>query len=228
MQRHFDEELQQLKEKLLRMSSLVEEIIATSLKALLDRDVKLAERVIHEDKAIDMFEIEIDELSLRLLALYQPQAGDLRFITSSMKINNDLERIGDLAVNIAHRTLDLIKIPPLKSLSDILQMANAAQAMLRDSLNAFVNKDPALAEEVCKRDDVVDNFNHQIFIKLLTDKLKDHEGIERAIDLILVAKNLERIADHATNIAEDVIFFVEGKTIKHHVLEQTAGPDPII
>ncbi len=139
---------------------------------------------------MDFFEIEIDELSLRLLALHQPQAGDLRFITSSMKINNDLERIGDLAVNIAHRTLDLVKIPPLKSLNDIVQMATAAQGMLRDSLNAFVNKDSKLAEDVCKRDDVVDNFNHQIFVKLLTDKLKEHDHIERAIDLILVAKNL--------------------------------------
>ena len=219
MQRHFDEELQQLKEKVLKMSSLVEESIATSVKALIDRDAPLAERVIKADNAIDTFEIEIDELSLRLLALYQPQAGDLRFIASAMKINNDLERIGDLAVNIAHRALDLMKVPPLKSLNDILQMANASQSMLKDSLNAFVNKDSRLAEDVCRRDDEVDNFNHQIFVKLLTDKLQNQGVVERAVDLILVAKNLERIADHSTNIAEDVIYIVDGKTIKHHVLE---------
>jgi len=220
MQRHFDEELQQLKEKLLRMSSLVEEIIVTSIKSLLDRDVALAEKVIKDDNAIDMFEVEIDELSLRLLALYQPQAGDLRFITSSMKINNDLERIGDLAVNIAQRALDLIKVPPLKSLDDLLQMATATQKMLKDSLNAFVNKDSNLAIDVCRRDDFVDNLNHQIFLKTLTDKPKNQTEVERAIDLVLVAKNLERIADHSTNIAEDVIYIVEGKTIKHHLFEQ--------
>ena len=219
MQRHFDEELQQLKEKLLRMSSLVEEVIATSIKSLVDRDAGLAEKVIQSDNAIDMFEIEIDDLSLRLLALYQPQAGDLRFITSSMKINNDLERIGDLAVNIAHRTLDLIKVPPFKSLKDILQMATATQSMLKDSLNAFVNNDSKLAENVCKRDDEVDTLNHQIFIKLLTDNPHESAEVERAIDLILVAKNLERIADHSTNIAEDIIYMVEGKTIKHHLFE---------
>ncbi len=220
MQRHFDDELQQLKEKLLRMSSLVEEIMVTAVKALIDRNTQLAEKAVKADNAIDMFEIEIDEFCLRLLALYQPQAGDLRFITYSMKINNDLERIGDLAVNIAQRTLDLIKVPPLSSLEDVLQMATATQKMLKDSLNAFVNKDSKLAVDVCKRDDVVDNLNHQIFLRALTDKPKSQPEVERAIDLILVAKNLERIADHSTNIAEDVIYIVEGKTIKHHLFEQ--------
>ena len=220
MQRHFDEELQQLKEKLLRMSSLVEGVIATSIKALLERNKELAEKAIEMDNAIDMFEIEIDEISLRLLALYQPQAGDLRFITSTMRINNDLERIGDLAVNIAQRSLDLLKVPPMKSLTDIVEMAKATQEMVKDSLNSFVNKDPKLAENVCARDDIVDNYNHVIFMKLLTDKPQKQSDIERAIDLILVAKNLERIADHSTNIAEDVIYMVEGKTIKHHILEQ--------
>lgn len=224
MQRHFDDELQQLKEKLLRMSSLVEEIMVTSIKALIDRDPQLADKAIKADNAIDMFEVEIDELSLRLLALYQPQAGDLRFITSSMKINNDLERIGDLAVNIAQRALDLIKVPPLKSLDDVMQMSTATQKMLKDSLNAFVNKDSQLAVDVCKRDDVVDNLNHQIFLRALTDKPKNQAEIERAIDLILVAKNLERIADHSTNIAEDVIYIVEGKSIKHHLFEKGQSP----
>ncbi len=219
MHRHFDEELQQLKEKLLRMSSLVEDVINTSVKALIDRNASLAEKAIEADKAIDTFEIEIDELSLRLLALYQPQAGDLRFITSTMRINNDLERIGDLGVNIAQRTLDLLKNPPFQSSSDIPEMAKAAQNMLKDSLNAFVNKDSSLAEAVCKRDDVVDNFNNVIFKKVLTSKPHDAE-VERAIDLILVAKNLERIADHSTNICEEVIYMIEGKNIKHHILDK--------
>ena len=219
MHRHFDEELQQLKEKLLRMSGLVEEVINTSVKALIDRDAVLAQKAVQADKAIDMFEIEIDELSLRLLALYQPQAGDLRFITSSTKINNDLERIGDLGVNIAQRTLDLLKNPPFQSLSDITEMAKAAQSMLKDSLNAFVNKDSSLAEAVCKRDDVVDNLNKVIFKKVLMNKPHDAE-VERAIDLVLVAKNLERIADHSTNICEEVIYMIEGKNIKHHILEK--------
>ncbi|OGX08683.1 MAG: phosphate transport system regulatory protein PhoU [Omnitrophica WOR_2 bacterium GWA2_47_8] len=220
MQRHFDEELEQLKQKLLRMSSLVEQIIGSSIKALIDRDSKLAEQVVALDNNIDMFEIEVDELSLKLLALYQPQAGDLRFITSTMKINNDLERIGDLAVNIAQRAMDLNKVPPVKSNMDIVQMANSAQGMLKDSLNAFVNKDSKLAADVCKRDDVVDEFNRQIFRKVLTDKPKNQPEAERAIDLILVAKNLERIADHSTNICEDVIYMVEGKVIKHHIADE--------
>lgn len=217
MHRHFDEELQQLKEKLLRMSSLVEESIVASIKALTDRDIKLAQKIIDADNAIDIFEVEIDDLSLRLLALYQPQAGDLRFIASSMKINNDLERIGDLAVNIAHRTLDIIKIPPLKSMGDILEMAKNAQSMLKDSLNAFVNKDTKLAQEVCRRDDTVDHLNHEVFVKFMANKFQDQKTAERAFDIILIAKNLERIADHSTNIAEDVIYMVEGKTIKHHL-----------
>ena len=219
MHRHFDEELTQLREKLLRMSGLVEETINTSIKALIDRDSALAQKAVESDKAIDMYEIEIDELSLRLLALYQPQAGDLRFITSAMRINNDLERIGDLAVNIAQRSLDLLKVPPFKSLNDILQMAQAAQGMLKESLNAFVNRDSKLAQQVCLRDDDVDNFNKMIFIKVLSEKPHDQE-LERGIDLILVAKNLERIADHSTNICEEVIYMIEGKMIKHHVLEQ--------
>lgn len=221
MHRHFDGELQVLKEKILRMSGCVEEVIQTSLKALLERNSELAQRAIAADKTIDLFEVEIDELSLRLLALYQPQASDLRFITSAMRINNDLERIGDLGVNIAQRSLDLLKNPPFQSASDITEMAKAAQTMLKDSLNAFVNRDSSLAEAVCKRDDVVDNLNKIIFKKVLMNKPHDEE-VERAIDLILVAKNLERIADHSTNICEEVIYMIEGKNIKHHILD--TGP----
>lgn len=220
MQRHFDEELQDLKEKLLKMSSLVEKAIATSMKALVDRKDELARGVIKSDDGINTLEIEIDELSLKMLALHQPQAGDLRFITSIMKINNDLERMGDLAVNIAERTIELLKSPLLKPLIDIPRMAATAQGMVKDSLDAFVKNDPKLAKSVCERDDRVDNLNDQIFRELLTYMLQDPKTIERALDLILVGRNLERIADHATNICEDVIYIVDGRTIKHHAEEK--------
>ena len=219
MERHFDEALKQLKEKLLRMSSLVEEAIGTSIKALIDRNAELAYKVIKADDAVNMLEIEIDDLCLKLLALYQPTAGDLRFITSTMKINNDLERIGDLGVNIGQRTLDLLKVPPLRLRIDIPKMAVASQAMLKDSLNAFVNKDSKLAYEVCKRDDEVDDLNHEIFMELLKANPEDQKPVERVIDLVLVAKNLERVADHSTNICEDIIYMIDGKVIKHHITD---------
>ncbi len=217
MERHFDEELTELNKQLLRMSSLVEEAICVSIKALVKRKDDLAGEVIKRDEAINMLEVEIDELCLRLLALYQPKAIDLRFITSAMKINNDLERIADQAVNIAERTQEIIKQPLLKPLIDIPRMATIAQKMVKDSINALVNKDEALARDVCKRDDEVDNLNDQVFRELLTYMMQDPKTITRAVELILVGRHLERIADHATNIAEDVIYFVKGKTIKHHI-----------
>jgi len=220
MQRHFDEELKLLKEKLLQMSGLVEEAISMAIQALMERDRDLCQKVIKNDDPINMLEIEIDDLCLKLLALHQPQAGDLRFITSTMKINNDLERIGDLAVNIAQRAMDLMKVPPLKSLSGISEMAKEAQGMLRDSLNAFVEKDSVLALAVCKRDDIVDNFNRKIFLEFLRDKPATSQALERALDVVLVSKNLERIGDHSTNICEDVIYLVEGRVIKHHLEEK--------
>lgn len=216
MHRHFEEELQHLKERLLSMSCLVEDSISLSIKSLVERDSLLANRVLDQDDLIDEIEIEIDELCLKLLALHQPQARDLRFIASSMKIVNDLERMGDLAVNIAHRSLDLLKEPLLKPLIDIPRMARCTQAMLKDSLNAFVNDDVQLAREVLKRDDEVDKLNVQIFRELLTYMLQDPSSVQRAVDLIIVAKNLERIADHSTNIAEDVIYIVEARVVKHH------------
>jgi phosphate transport system protein len=219
MERHFDEALKSLKEKLLRMSGLVEESIGSAIKALVERNAELAYKVIKADDAVNRLEIEIEELSMKLLALHQPTAGDLRFITSTMKITSDLERIGDLAVNIGERTLDLLKVPPLKLRLNIPQMAAASQAMLKDSLNAFVNKDSKLAYEVCKRDDVVDNLNQEIFMELLKAKPEDQTPVERVIDLILVAKNLERVADHSTNICEDIIYMVDGKNIKHHITD---------
>lgn len=220
MQRHFDEELEKLKEKILKMSSLVEKAIHLSIKALVDRESELAQQIIKSDDQVNMLEIEIDDFSLKLLALRQPQAGDLRLITSIMKINNDLERIGDLAVNIAERTIELLKFPIVKPLIDIPRMAEIAQGMVKDSLDAFVNRDSKLARSVCERDDKVDNLNDQILRELLTYMLQDPKTIERAVDLILVGRNLERIADHATNICEDVIYIVDGKTIKHHIEER--------
>jgi len=217
MERHFDEELKELNKQLLKMSALVEEAISRSVEVLVERKDDLAKKVIKSDEAINMLEIEIDELCLRLLALHQPTAVDLRFITSVMKINSDLERIGDQAVNIVERSQEIIKQPPLKPLIDIPRLSSLAQRMVKDSIDALVNKDEALAREVCKRDDEVDNLNDQVFRELLTYMIQDPKTITRAVELILVGRHLERIADHATNIAEDVIYFLKGKTIKHHI-----------
>jgi len=225
MERHFDEELKDLKEKLLHMASLAEESIVKAVKSLVDREKELAEDVIQSDAAINFLEIEVDEICLKLLATRQPIANDLRFITSALKINSDLERIGDLSVNIAERTLELIKQPILKPLLDIPRMAQYAQKMVKDSLDAFVNREPNLARDVCRRDDEVDMLNDQIFRELLTYMIENPKTITRSVDLILVARHLERIADHATNIGEDVVFMVEGKTIKHHIEDQVRGTD---
>lgn len=216
MERHFDQELKRLRERLLAMAGLVEEAVGRSIQALVRRDPALTRQVIECDHAINTAEIEIDELCMRLLALYQPEATDLRLVAMAFKINNDLERMGDLAVNIAERTLDLLNEPLLKPLIDIPRMAELAQAMVRDSLDAFVRRDADLARNVCRRDDEVDQINDQIFRELLTYMMNDPKSIERALGLILIGRHLERIADHATNIAEDVVYLVQGKTIKHH------------
>ena len=217
MERHFDKELKRLKEKLLKMASIVEESIAMAVKSLKDRKGELAQEVLKREEIINLLDIEIDELCLRLLVLRQPMAVDLRFITSAMKIVSELERMGDQAVNIAQRSLELLKLPLLKPLIDIPRMATLAQDMVKDSINAFVNKDEKLARNVCERDDEVDNLNDQIFRELLTYMMQDPTTIRRAVDLILVGRHLERIADHTTNISEDVIYLVKGKTIKHHI-----------
>jgi phosphate transport system protein len=219
MERPFDDELKTLKEKLLEMAARAEEQIALAIRGLKDREEKLACQVLDREESINLLDIEIDEMCMRLLALRQPMATDLRFITSAMKISNDLERIGDLAVNIAERTIDLLKSPQLKPLIDIPRMARLSQDMVRDALNAFVNLDDKLARDVCERDDKVDQLNDQVFRELLTYMMQDPGTISRAVDLILVGRHLERIADHATNIGEDVIYMVKGKTIKHHIEE---------
>ena len=232
MERPFDEELKLLKEKLLDMASRAEEQIGLAVRGLKDRKREMACEVLDKEEAINRLDIEIDDMALRLLALRQPMATDLRFITSAMKIGSDLERIGDLAVNIAERTLELLKFPQLKPLIDIPRMAEMSQEMVRDALNAFVNGDADLAKNVCERDDQVDQLNNQIFRELLTFMMADATTIPRAVDLILVGRHLERIADHATNIGEDVIYMVRGKTIKHHIeegrftgLQGCPGPD---
>jgi phosphate transport system protein len=216
MERQFDEELNALKEKLLRMAALAEESIALAVRCLKDRKKKFAQQVFEGEEAINLLDIEIDNLGMTLLALRQPMASDLRFITSAMRIAVELERIGDLSVNIAERALDLLKHPLLKPLIDIPRMAEMAQRMVKDSLDAFISRDDKLAKNVCERDDEVDDLNDQIFRELLTYMMQEHSTIKRAVDLMLVGRHLERIADHATNISEDVIYLVMGKTIKHH------------
>ena len=221
MDRHLDEELKQVKEKLLRMAFLVEESIALSIQGLQEEQEELPRKVLSREDEINLLDVEIDALGLRLLALKQPMAADLRFISAVLRIGRDLERMGDLAVNIAERTLDLIRQPRLKPLIDIPRMAAAAQQMVRDALSAFIELDADLARDICRRDSEVDQLNDQVFRELLTYMMQDSSAITRAVDLILVARNLERIADHATNIAEDVIYLVEGKTIKHHCEQAT-------
>jgi phosphate transport system protein len=224
MERHFDEELIELRKKLLRMASLVEESIALSIEGLKVQKEELAQQVLGREEDVNLLDIEIDEACLRLLALRQPMAGDLRFITSAMKIGSELERMGDLAVNIAERTIALLKAPLLKPLIDIPRMAILTQNMVKDSINAFVNRDEGLARNVCERDDEIDSLNDQIFRELLTYMMQDPHNIERAVGLILVGRHLERIADHATNVSEDVIYLAKGKTIKHHIeAKRSAG-----
>jgi len=217
MERLFDEELKNLKEKLLRMATLVEEAVELAIEALTARTEEPAREILRREETVNLLDVEIDETCLRLLALRQPMAGDLRLITSAMKIGSDLERMGDLSVNIAEQALELAKMPLLKPLIDIPRMARLVQAMVRDSINAFINRDEGLARDVCLRDDEIDALDDQVFRELLTYMMGDPSTIARAVALLLVSRNLERIADHATNIGEDVIYLVKGKTIKHHI-----------
>jgi len=218
--RHFDEELSSVKEKLLFMAGLAESMIYKAAKSLTERDDSLFKEVNEAEVKVNHLQIEIDELCLKLLALRQPMATDLRFITSAMKINAELERIGDLAVNIIQRAAVLIKQPQLKPLIDIPRMADLTQKMVKDSLDAFINRDVDLARSVLTRDDEVDALKDQVFRELLTFMLGDQSTIPRALELILVSRHLERIGDHATNICEDVIYLVQGKDIRHHIEEE--------
>ena len=215
MQRHFHEELEALKQTLLAMGGLVEDQIRRVMKALLERDDVMAQEVVERDRQVNTYDVEVDEQCVSLLALYQPAAGDLRFITTAMKIVTDLERMGDQAVNIAQRVLELNREPQLKPYIDLPRMAESAQRMVKESLDAFVARDTDLARRVCAEDAPVDALNHQIFRELLTFMMEDPKTIPRAIRLILIARFLERVADHATNIAEMVIYMVDSKMVRH-------------
>ncbi len=217
MERHFDEELRQLKDRLLTMAGTAEQAVGRAMTALVDRDAARAEQVLQDDAVINQLEVEIEEQCLSLLARYQPEAKDLRTIAMVFKIVNDLERVGDQAVNVAERTLDLLKEPLLKPLIDLPRMAALAQQMLKESLDAFVQQEADLARAVCRRDDEVDRLNDQIYHELLVFMTRDPQTITRAMDLMLIGRHLERVADHATNIAEDVYYLVRGTTIKHRL-----------
>jgi len=223
MERHFHEQLQELKATLTEMASMVEEAISKAVDSLIERNKALAQEVIAGDEAINNLEIAVDEQCLKLLALHQPMAGDLRFITSAIKINNDLERMGDHAVNIAERALLLSEQEQLKPLIDIPRMAVLAQEMVRESIESFVVGDVQKARDICVRDDEVDNLDDQVFRELLTYMVEDPRTISRALHLIIISKNLERIADLSTNIAEEVIFIYQAHTIKHHIEEKGGG-----
>lgn len=215
-QRHFHEELSQLKQRLLAVSSEAEDAIAHAVAALLDRDPKRAQEVIRGDHAIDVSESSIEEQGFQLIALHQPMAKDLRLIFSAIRIVNVLERVGDHAVNIAQSAERLIEYPHIVPEPEIVEMARLARQMLADALTAFVRGDSPLAREVCRRDDAVDALNDSVYRILLTHMMEDHRLIGAGMELLLVSRNLERVADLATNVAEDVVFLVEGKTIKHH------------
>jgi phosphate transport system protein len=214
--RHFTEELEELRKELLTMAGLVELAVHQSVLSLTQRDQDRAQQVLVSEARINQLEIRIDELATRLLALHQPMARDLRFLTAAIKINNDLERMGDLAVNIVERSLSLISQPPVKPMIDIPRMAQLTESMVRNSLDSFVKSDAELARGVLVSDDAVDNLRDSITTELIGFMEKDPSTVSRALDLILVARNLERIADHATNIAEDVLFLIQGVDVRHH------------
>ena len=214
--RHFQEELELLQQRLLSMGGLAEERMCDSVKAVAQREPALVERILTGDEPINALHIEIDDRCFKLLALHQPMAADLRAIVAAVKINSDLERVGDLAVNIAEAGKRYLQHPPVKPLIDIPRMGQIAQRMLRDALDAFVRRDVQLAQSVLTADDELDALKTQIFRELLTFMLSEPSTIEPALDLILISRHLERIGDHATNIAEDVIFMVSAKDVRHH------------
>ena len=217
MERHFDEELKELHKEILKMGVLTQEAIFKSIEALKNRDKKQAKEVIDTDDKIDELELVVDERCIDLIARHQPMAGDLRFITTGMKVNAELERIADLAVDIAQRVLELVDKPLLKPLIDIPKLSEIAQNMVRDSIDAFVKRDVSLAKKVVLSDEEADNLRNLVQEELINDYIaKDLSTAARAVPLLLIARHLERICDHTTNIAEDVIYMVEGKVVKHH------------
>ncbi len=222
--RHFHDELSHVKVRLLTMSGEAEAALGLAVEALLERDGEKARRVIAGDRVIDSMEVEIEEQCINLLALQQPMARDLRMLTSALKIANDLERVGDHAVNIAQSTERLTQARPITPEPEIVEMARLARDMLSDALEAFIRGDATAGREVCLRDDKVDALHRSVFRILLTHMMEDPHMIGAGMELFLVSRNLERVADLATNIGEDVVFLVEGKSIKHHAEDRGEAP----
>jgi len=211
----YEEELKKLREEILYMGGLVEDQIQKAVKSLVDRDSEMAQIIIERDHEVNRLDVEIDDLCIRLLALHQPAGKDLRFITTGLKVTTDLERIGDMSVNLCERALELNQEPQLKPYIDIPRMARIAQRMIRESLDAFVREDTDLALKVCKDDEEIDQLNSQIFREVISFMIEDPHTINRAMKISSISKYLERMADHATNIAEMVIFMAKGKSIRH-------------
>jgi phosphate transport system protein len=220
--RHFQQELELLKGKLLEMSALVENAVYRSVQGVVEKNEELAQQVVKNEARINQLEIEIDDMAISLLVLQQPVAADLRLVTAAIKINNDLERMGDLAVNIAESALSLMKDPLIRPLIDIPHIAGLAQSMVRKALDAFVNRDTELARSVLASDDAVDNMRTASYHELISFMENNPQQISQALNLLSVVRNLERIADHSTNIAEDVLFLVKGIDVRHHNEERTA------
>lgn len=221
--RHFDEQLQELLQKIVLMGTTAESMIQTAARALVERNEALAEEVFAKEKTVNAMQIEVDEMAVRLTALQQPVGADVRFLFMATRINTELERIGDQACNICQNTHHVLQAPALKPLVDLPIMAELAQKMVRDSLTAMINRDCSLALRVMQDEETVDAFRNQIFRTLLTYMMADPGTIQRAISLILISRNLERIGDHANNIAEEVIYWVQGRDVRHPSLR--AGPD---
>ncbi len=220
MQRHFDNELKKLKEKVFKMGLLVEKAIENASNALFQRDSEKAQSVIKGDQEINLYEIEIDEMGHELIALHQPAAIDLRLITMVLKITNDLERMGDQAVNIAEKALIINQEPPIKPYEDLPVMAKEARRMVRDSLEAFMQSDPEKAKAILERDDVIDRINDKIYEEIQRILSEKPQHIRTGVSIIMVSHNLERVADLATNIAEDVIYLKRGIDVRHHIRER--------
>jgi phosphate transport system protein len=212
---HYEQELRDVKEGLLYLGALVERAIELAIKALMDRDTELAHSVICDDNIIDQLDVEIEEKCVRILALRQPTARDLRFITTAIKINGHLERIGDMAANIAEKATILSEEPPMKPYIDIPRMAEVARGMIKESLDALVSENTDLAEKVRREDETIDNLNEQVFRELLTFMLEDQKKIHRALIIMQISKSLERISDHAVGIADMVVYMVTGKIVRH-------------
>ena len=224
--RHFEQELEKLKSKLLEMSALVESAVYRSVQGVVEKNDDLAQQVIRNESRINQLEIEIDDMAIGLLALQAPLAADLRLITAAIKINNDLERMGDLSVSIAQSALALMREPLIRPLIDIPHIAGLAQSMVRKALDAFVNRDAEMARSVLASDDAVDNMRTASYHELISFMASNPQQIPQSLYLLSVIRNLERIADHATNIAEDVLFLVQGIDVRHHNEERVTLTHP--